>query len=78
LLLGAAAGLAGPLLARYFLFSSLRHIDLSKAVIINQTQPLWVALIASAALGAVPPTSLIPGGVLIVAGCMLLAYGRRG
>ncbi len=72
----AGMGLLGPTLARMLYLRALRRIDLSKAALVNQTQPLFAALLSFAFLGTVPGPWAFAGGGLVLAGCGLLVTGR--
>lgn len=72
-----AIGVGGPLLSRLSFLFALRHIEVSKAVLINQMQPLWVYAIAFTMLGLMPSLREWIGGLLILAGCVALMGGRR-
>jgi len=63
---------SGPVLGRFFYMKSLSLIPVTKTALIMQLQPLWVALTAALALGNTPSLRECAGGVLIVAGCMVL------
>jgi drug/metabolite transporter (DMT)-like permease len=64
--------LAGPVLARYLYMKSLTLLPVSKAALINQLQPIWVALLAGLIFQSIPTLKECIGGVMIIAGCMLL------
>ena len=68
----ALAALVGPVLARTLYMYALRHIDVSRAALVNQTQPLFVALFSAIALSTLPTRREWVGGILIVAGCLML------
>jgi len=72
-----AIGIGGPLFSRLCFLYAMRHIDVSKAVLVNQMQPVFVALIAFTTLGMIPSLREWIGGVLILAGCVALIGGRR-
>ena len=67
-----ALGITGPALGRIAYLTSLKHINISKAALITQSKPLFVALIAYCALGMIPTPREWIGGVLILAGCVLI------
>jgi drug/metabolite transporter (DMT)-like permease len=73
----AALALCGPVLARYLYLRSLTVLPVSKVALINQSQPIWVAAVAGVLLGTVPGAREWAGGVLIIAGCLLLVGSRR-
>ena len=72
-----AIGIGGPLFSRLCFLYAMRYIDVSKAVLVNQMQPVFVALIAFSMLGMIPSLREWIGGVLILAGCIALIGGRR-
>jgi len=74
----AATALAGPFLARTLYLHALRNLDISRAAVINQSQPLFVALYSSVLLRALPTRREWTGGLLILAGALLLVSWRRG
>ena len=73
----AGVALSGPVLARYLYMKSLSLIPVSKAALVNQTQPVGVALLAGLALGRVPAPKEWIGGSMIILGCMLLVKGKN-
>ncbi len=72
-----AIGIAGPLLSRLSFLNALSRIDVSKAVLVNQTQPIFVFLISFTILSAIPTLRELVGGLLILAGCVALIRGSR-
>lgn len=76
LALAAGVALCGPILARAFYYSALRRIALSRAALLNQTQPLFVAALAAGLYGTLPGSRQILGGLLILGGSCLLIYTR--
>ena len=72
------AALVGPFLARTIYMYSLRHLEVSRAALISQSQPLFVALYSSILLHALPSRREWMGGVLILAGALLLVQWRHG
>jgi O-acetylserine/cysteine efflux transporter len=77
LLSAAGAALLGPTLARLLYMEALRWIDLSKAAIVNQAQPIAAALLAFLAFRTLPRPLEWLGGGLILLGSALLILGRR-
>ncbi len=73
----AAVALMGPIGSRLCFLFALRHIDVSKAVLVNQLQPIFVAIVAFTTLGMVPALREWVGGFLILAGCLALIRGRN-
>jgi len=69
--------LVGPVLGRLLYMKSLRLIPVSKAALICQIQPVWVALFAGIMLGTLPSPKEWLGGALIIAGCVLLVRRFR-
>jgi drug/metabolite transporter (DMT)-like permease len=71
--------LTGPVVARYLYVLALQRIDVSKAALINQSQPLFVAMGSLLFLGVVSGARDWLGGGLIIVGCVLLfVRARRG
>ena len=77
LLSAGGVALLAPTLARTLYMQALRSIDLSKAAVINQVQPIFAALLAFLVLGEIPSPLAWVGGLLIVIGCGLLVTGAR-
>ena len=73
-----AVGVAGPLLSRLSFLNALSRIDVSKAVLVNQTQPIFVFLMSFAILSVIPSPRELTGGLLILLGCVILIRGRNG
>lgn len=76
LLLAAALALCGPILARAFYFAALARTSLSRAALVNQSQPLIVALLVLALHGRPPTLREGAGGALVLAGTALLVASR--
>lgn len=74
----AAVALSGPVLARLHFLKALQMIQISKTVLINQSQPIWVALVAYTLLRQIPSRQEWLGGALVLAGCVMLIVGRPG
>jgi drug/metabolite transporter (DMT)-like permease len=72
-----AIGIAGPLLSRLSFLNALSRIEVSKAVLVNQTQPIFVFLISFTVLSVIPTPRELIGGLLILTGCVILIRGRR-
>lgn len=72
-----AIALMGPLGSRQLFLFALKYIDVSKAVLINQIQPIFVYLIAFTTLGMVPTLREWIGGALILVGSISLIRGRK-
>ncbi len=72
-----AIALIGPLASRQIFLFALSYIDVSKAVLVNQMQPLFVYLIAFTTLGMIPSLREWVGGILILAGCVAMIGGRK-
>jgi drug/metabolite transporter (DMT)-like permease len=72
-----AIGLMGPTLARLFYLFALKHLDVSKAALVNQIQPVFVAAIAFTFLHTIPTLRAWIGGVLILTGCFLMIAGKE-
>jgi drug/metabolite transporter (DMT)-like permease len=69
--------LVGPFLARTLFMHCLRHLDISRAALINQSQPLFVALYSAILLHTLPSRREWTGGLLILAGSLLLVSWRQ-
>ncbi|MFH2001513.1 MAG: DMT family transporter [Planctomycetota bacterium] len=69
--------LVGPVLGRLLYMKSLSLIPVSKAALINQLQPVWVAVMAACFLGTWPSAEEWIGGGLILAGCFFLVQRHR-
>jgi drug/metabolite transporter (DMT)-like permease len=74
----ATTALAGPFLARTLYLHCLRHLPISRAAVINQSQPLFVAVYSSLLLRTLPTRREWMGGLLILAGALILVSWRRG
>jgi drug/metabolite transporter (DMT)-like permease len=74
----AAAAFVGPFIARTLYTYSIRHIQVSRAAIINQAQPLFVALFSLLLLRTLPSRREWTGGLLIIAGALILVHWRQG
>ncbi len=72
-----ALSLSGPVVARYLYMKCLTLLPVSRAALINQSQPIWVAVIAGVCLGVLPGPREWIGGGLIIAGCLLLVRRRK-
>lgn len=68
--------LMGPTLARLVYLMALKRIDLSKASLVNQVQPLFVSVVSFTFLGVIPTLREWMGGVCILGGCMVMVVGR--
>lgn len=74
----ALAALAGPFGARTLFLNCLRHLEVSRASLIQQLHPVFVALLSALVLHALPSRREWAGGLLIVAGALLLVSWRGG
>lgn len=72
-----ALSLAGPVLGRLLYMKSLSLIPISKAALINQLQPVWVAVMAAIILGTWPSAKEWAGGALILVGCFFLVQRKN-
>ncbi len=68
---------AGPILTRPIYLYALKHIEVSKAALINQSQPVFVAILALVALSQTPAPREIMGGLFVIGGCLLIIVSRR-
>ena len=74
-----ALGLAGPCLGRVFMYQSIHHLGLARAIPLVATLPLTTAAAAFGLLGERPGPFIWAGTILIVAGCIgLTMKGRPG
>lgn len=73
----ATAALLGPVVARWFYLHAIRTLPLSRAVLLAQVQPLLAALFGWLVLGDSPRPLQWAGGVLLLAGTMLVVRGAR-
>jgi len=72
----AATAVAGPVLARITTMHALRRLEISRATLIQQATPLFVAVGSTIALRTLPSRREWTGGLLIIAGCFLLVQWR--
>jgi drug/metabolite transporter (DMT)-like permease len=68
---------AGPILTRPIYLYALKHIEVSKVALINQSQPVFVAILALVALSQTPAPREIIGGIFVIGGCLLIIISRR-
>ena len=73
----AATALVGPFLARTIYMYSYRHLEISRIAIIKQSEPLFVAFFSSILLHTLPSRREWTGGLLILAGSLLLVSWRQ-
>jgi drug/metabolite transporter (DMT)-like permease len=76
-LAAAGAALCGPVAARVFYLHALRTLDLSRAALVAQVQPLCAALIGYAALGDALAPLEWAGGLVLLLGTVLVVRGAR-
>jgi drug/metabolite transporter (DMT)-like permease len=74
----AVTALVGPFLGRTLYMYGLRHIDVSRAALINQSQPLFVAVYSAILFHTLPSRREWTGGLLILVGALVLVSWRRG
>ena len=78
----ATTAVVGPVFARTAYMYSLRRLAVSRVALIQQSQPVFVALFSAFLLHALPSRREWTGGLLIIAGCLFLvqwrARGTRG
>jgi len=72
-----ALGLIGPVAARWIYLLALKRLDLSKVAISSQIQPAYVLLLAALFLGVIPTIRESVGGVLLLAGSLMLVSGKH-
>jgi drug/metabolite transporter (DMT)-like permease len=70
------AALLGPFLARLTFLYAIRRVEVSKASILNQAQPLFVAIVAFVALNTIPSLREWLGGIFILGGCIIMIIHR--
>lgn len=73
----AAAAFLGPVLARGLYMHAIRTLPLSRAALLAQVQPLCAALIGFLVLGDLPRPLQWAGGLLLLAGTMLVVRAAR-
>jgi drug/metabolite transporter (DMT)-like permease len=73
----AGVGLLGPVVARVFYLSALRVLALARVSLVVQTMPLFTALVGFVALGTAPQPHEWAGGLLLIAGTLLVVRGAR-
>ncbi len=66
------AGIAvfGPLAARIIFLNALRHIEVSKAALVSQIQPIYIVILSVLLLSEFPNQRTLIGGGLIILGCV--------
>lgn len=72
-----AIALMGPTLSRLFYLFALKYLDVSKAALVNQVQPVFVAVVAFTFLRTIPTLRAWIGGILIVTGCFVMIAGKE-
>jgi drug/metabolite transporter (DMT)-like permease len=72
-----AAGTCLPYLGRLGYINAMKFINISRASIIVQSQPFFAAAAALIILGTFPPLKEIIGGLLIVAGVIVIRLIER-
>ncbi len=68
---------AGPVLVRPIYLYALKHLEVSKVALVNQSQPVFVAILALVALSQTPAPREVAGGLFVVGGCLLIIVSRR-
>jgi drug/metabolite transporter (DMT)-like permease len=69
------AAVFGPVLARVYYLRAIELVEISKVALIGQSLPIWVTMIALVFLGTVPTGRELVGGLVLIAGCLMLARG---
>jgi len=64
--------LTGPVLTRVVYLYALKYLEISKVALINQSQPVFVALLALIALKQIPAPREILGGLFVIGGCLFV------
>jgi drug/metabolite transporter (DMT)-like permease len=67
---------AGPVLVRPIYLYALKHLEVSKVALINQSQPVFVAILALVALSQTPAPREVFGGLIVIGGCLLIIISR--
>lgn len=67
----------GPFLAHVLLFKSLAYLELSRAGTAQASQPIFVAIYAWTFLRMLPGLQQIIGGLIIIAGLLIILSGAR-
>ncbi len=78
LLLAAAAAFLLPVMGRITYIEALRRIKISRAALVTQSTPLFTALFALTILGTYPTPVEWLGGVLIIAGVVVIKLTSDG
>ncbi len=68
---------AGPILTRPIYLYALKFADLSKVALINQSQPVFVAILAFLMLQQSPAPREVVGGLFVIAGCLVVIISRK-
>jgi drug/metabolite transporter (DMT)-like permease len=76
ILFTVATGFTGSFGARILYLYSLIHLEVSKTALVNQTQPLIVAVFSMLFLAIYPTSREVGAAVLILTGCVLLVQRR--
>lgn len=69
--------LTGPILTRPIYLFALKYLEVSKVALINQSQPVFVAILALVALSQTPAPREIIGGLFVIGGCLLIIVSRK-
>ena len=70
-------GIGGSVFARLTFLYALKHIEVSKSMLVRQMQPIFVFILSFTTLGLLPTPRELIGGALILAGCTVMIGGRR-
>lgn len=71
-----ALAIAGPVVARILYLYAVKKLELSKVAVISQVQPVFVLMIAFAAIGQLPTLRETVGGLFLLAGILIMVWGR--
>lgn len=74
----ALGALLGPCLSHMLTFRSLKYLDLSRASMLSNVQPLFVLPMAWLFLGRLPAADQLAGGLVIMAGASWLFLIHQG
>ena len=65
------AALVGPVLSRIFQIYALQSLSPSQVVLVDMLAPVFAVALAWAALGSLPSSTQVLGGVIIMTGIVL-------
>jgi drug/metabolite transporter (DMT)-like permease len=68
----------GPFLSYFLFYQSLLYLDLTRSIVIRATQPFFVAIYSYFLFNTVINVQQFVGGVVMIAGVVLLLWTRSG